>query len=578
MADIRVRMQIRYASTRPAPGIDVQVNEVGGRSYEVGRTDAEGRIDAVLRPVRRRRILNKLRDDPLDRPLLDVVLSDQSGNRVHTPPVAVFVLPPHFAPPPPDEPPTVPAGPPGSPTMLADAALVGALGNAAPGWVFQVRRDGAVWADATRGRARDARLGTTARAMTNDTIIHLASMSKTITAVAVAAMRDDWQAIARELANLGQSNAHSVNLRLWVASTGSSSEVLVPRVFAPLFADRGQAARFAPLLPARSHVRRALERFANTAGLEVSPVPAVPPGHFGLLLRAMSGEPVPAWTDPFLPLILDRLGPSPTIGTGVGTITIEDLITHRTDFAGRAPTTALLTAAEQAAIQTVQPAGGAARFDYWTFLRLLLREPAQRLSSTSYGNNNYILLTALIESCTETGFDDYVTRRLFFDARFQRIRRRVVDTAADALYYSGTPANRIGGLRLSDYTAWPGDGGFYATANQLTEWLYVLHARRPVDGVVRRAPLLSASAIADLFGSTGYFSLGIASRAGPAAAAHRFQHNGGTTVNGGGMAGNVAVVLGPSGSVYTALFVANSSIPGGADPPFEAAIAALPWS
>jgi len=62
----------------------------------------------------------------------------------------------------------------------------------------------------------------------------------------------------------------------------------------------------------------------------------------------------------------------------------------------------------------------------------------------------------------------------------------------------------------------------------------------------------------------------------PVTAQRRYQHNGGTSVAGGDVNGNVAIVIGPSGSVYTALYVANGRL--GADPPFEAAVGVLPWT
>ena len=302
-----------------------------------------------------------------------------------------------------------------------------------------------------------------------------------------------------------------------------------------------------------------------------------PPGYFGLLRRVLDHVAVPHYTDPFLPLIRGRLGAGATIGVGVDTITIADLLTHHTDLTSRALNPALHSAAEIAAVAPAEPNGGLARNDYWGFVKLLLAEPCNRVANINYGNNNYTVLTTVIEACTDTTFDDYVTRRLFFDPRFSRIRRRVVDPALGALYYSGTAPNWTGGLPLCDYSNWPGNGGFYATANQLTDWLHTLYKRTPVAGVSGNAPLISATGHSSLFGpTTGFFSLGIVNRDGPPDAAKRYQHNGGTGVNGASVNGNLAIVVTPSGSVYSALFVANGNV--GADPPFEAAVRKLPWA
>ena len=555
MTDIRISMRVRFASGQDAANLPVQVIEVGVTTYDVGKTRSDGTIDAFLRRRRQIRILWFAFDDPTDRPQLRVVISDPAGHSVQTPPLPIFVLPPEF-----------------NPSASASQALRPLVDANAPGYVFLVRKDGAVWADATRGLARANAPGVIAQDMANDTIVHLASMSKPITATALVAMIDDWRNMRDAVAAMGSPGAPTQILRL------GPLEIAVPSVLVPLFSDRSRAAAFLHgtwLAQVHPKARYALDAFANHGGT-ISPQPVAPPGYFGLLRRVIDQVAVPDDADPFLPLIRARLDPAATIGAGVDLITIGDLLTHRTDLASRPLNATLHTAAEIAAVAPSEPVGGLATNDYWGFVKLLLREPCNRQPNSNYGNNNFTVLTTVIEACTDTTFDDYVTRRLFFDDRFNRIRRRVVDPSQGALYYQGTAPNWTGGVLLSDYSNWPGNGGFYATANQLTDWLHALYTRAPVAGVSGNAPLISAAGLSKLFDTTAFFCLGIANRLGPPDAAKRYQHNGGTGPNGGSVAGNLAIIVTPSGSVYSALFVANGNV--GADPPFEAAVSKLPWA
>jgi hypothetical protein len=345
----------------------------------------------------------------------------------------------------------------------------------------------------------------------------------------------------------------------------------VPKVLTPLFADRTKAIEFLEtgLLPNNisPSVLAALRSFAyNNAS--ISPVPAVPPGYFGLLRRVLAGEQVPDFSDPFLPLISSRLGNSPIIGPNIGQITLRDLLIHNTNIPEDSMDMDLSATAKS------EPSGGLATFDTWGYLKLLLGRDYKRNNpeSTQYRNAHFTILSAIIETCTGTTFDDYVTNRLFSDERFNRIRRRVVDQGREAYYYTVNQGED--GRRLGDYTNWPGNGGFYATANQLTDWLHALYTGEMLHGMNGDAPLISSAGLNVLFGMVGYFSLGITNRGGQMAASNRYQHNGSTCAN-GCMNGNLAIVVAPSGVVFTALYVANGDVP--ADDGFNKVIDALTW-
>ncbi len=247
MADVRLVLHVKFANGQNAALLDVRASEAG-RTYDLGKTGPDGRIDRAVR--RRRKLLFGI-DDPTDNPMLQVAVSDLDG---HVARKAVstwfirplpFVLPAEFTPQP-DEAPAVPAAAAGSPSALADQALRPLVPPNAPGHVFLVRKDGVPWANATRGLARAAAFGVSARAMTNDTIVHLASMSKPITATAVVAMLEDWAGIRDAVAAIGTPGAPTVQLTVSIPGglQPGTRNFQVPRVLAPLFADRTRARSF----------------------------------------------------------------------------------------------------------------------------------------------------------------------------------------------------------------------------------------------------------------------------------------------------------------------------------------------
>jgi CubicO group peptidase (beta-lactamase class C family) len=583
MGDVRIKLHVWFANGHDAAGLDVRVDEVGGSSYQVGKTGDDGKIDAFVRGRRRRHAFGRTFEDPFDHPTLNLHLSDQAGHAINTPDVQTFILPPWFDPPPLAQSPTDPVLTPGTPSALADAAIRPIVEPNAPGYIVFVRKDGSEWANATRGLSRAPLPGISALAMTNDTIINLASMSKPITATALVAMIDDWTAMRDALAAIGTPGAPTRHIQVahWRFLSKALVDVDVPQVLAPLFANKQRAFEFLSLLPASvsSAVRDALALFANDFTTFVSIAPAVPAGYFGLLRRVLQGMAVPPYHSPFLPLIQSRLRAGTTAGLGIDTITIHDLLTHQTMFLRNDPSDldpTQHTPAEMAAVAHSEPAGGVATFDLWGFLSLLLRENGGE-SGRQYHNNNYTLLSAVIEACTETTFDDYVTRRLFSDPRFNNIRRRVVDPNRAAFYYQGTSPNWTGGTRYPDYSNWSGNGGFYATANQLTDWMHALYTGESLVNASGSAPLISPAGRTNLFSVTAYFSGGVATRTdGPPAANIRFQHNGSTSVGGGSVCGNLAIIDSPSHTIYTAFFAANGNLD--ADPPFRAAVVSLPWT
>jgi hypothetical protein len=186
------------------------------------------------------------------------------------------------------------------------------------------------------------------------------------------------------------------------------------------------------------------------------------------------------------------------------------------------------------------------------------------------------VLGGVVEACTEMPFDDFAIQRLFFDSRFSQIRRRVVDKDSGAWYYSGRRplwnGGQLpfggGGQPLPDYTGWSAAGGWYVTANQMTDWLHALYSREDVEGAKGPAPLVSSAGHDQLFGSNAFFSRGDTSV--PADNVIGYSHAGGTTLNNRSVNGKMSILVGPGSSVHTAFLAANGSL--SAHSPFDTAI------
>ena len=550
MTDIRLTFKVRYAEGMPARGLRVLATDQaadGLKPYDLGVTDGNGRIDKTLRLRKRQRVDSRLVDNLRGRPVFDITVSDRAGNSV-TRRKTPIVLPAEF-----------------SPSAIA-ARLLTAWDANAPGQVLLIRRNNEDWVDATRGAASIGSIRALDRPMTRDTIMHLASMTKPVTATAVAAMIDDWKAL--------HSAVHSPNGDLYRVRIGTRS-VEVPACLAALFSDRQQAALFVDgpwptTVP--SEFVTALRLFVQ-GPLTVRSAPEAPPGYYGLLKRVLRDDPVPDFDSKFLPLIRERLGDSP-IGGGVDQITITNLMRHFTGLVGK-PTANLHTQAELQAIQDTQPLGGAATFPLWPWMRLVLGETVPAATRV-YTNNNYIVLTAVIEACTETTYADYSIRRLFADPRFSTIRRNVADSLRSAKYYSGARLNFTGGWYLSDYTAFPGHGGLYVTAPQFLDWLHALYTKEPVTVPGGIAPLLSDSSHRELLEGARYAFVGTGPVFHPEEPKHRFEVAGGTNVNGAAVNGKFAIIPADSGALFTVFYCANGSLD--AAGPFNALRDKLTWA
>ena len=577
MSAFHLSAQLRFSDRSPAQGVRVKLHEHGGSDFDLGAADANGQVSADIRNKRQitvrdpRDLRKKIQvDDPLDHPLFDLTATDAFGRSFLPPPLPYgglsqvqVLLPPNLKA--------------NTPSNIADHALQPLVDDHAPGRVFMVRKNGAVWAEAAHGKARYP----APPAMTNDTIVHVASMSKPICATALLALVEDWAALRGAVAQVLAGAAvprQTLNLSMRIGRRNNPlGSVAVPDALAPLFASHPAArdfvnAGFATRLSA--DLAPWLNRFASDVRIVASPPPAIPPGYFGLLRRVMQGVPPPLSSDPFLPLLQSRLqaakpGTPFVAGANVGLISLGQLLTHSSALiddasAGQLP--------GWDALQHQPIDGSAVSYDLWAVARLLCEQAAN--ASGGYRNNNYTLLGAVVEACAEQAYDSYVEQRLLQDDRFSRIRRHVVNPAASASawYYRGQPPLWSLGIPFPDYSGYSAAGGFYATAAQMTDWLHALFTGQAVAQPGGARAMVSPAGVTALFGSVsaaGFFRGGTPDTNLPRGVVG-YRKDGGTglgnDVHGGSMNGEMSVLVGPAGAVHTAFFVGNGNFD--ASPPF----------
>lgn len=481
----------------------------------------------------------------------------------------------------------LPPRPPALPTSssVAEQALITAVGSAVPGWTYKARVGSTDYADAPHGWARvpGDPLGPAAgQPMRTDTIIHVASMSKPICVTAFVALREDWQELADGVAGRGPLAAtatvalHLRVPRLGVPGVSAPLDVRVPRWLLPGFSSE-LLARKLLAAGAEAHVstsvRDALEGVASGMAVAASHVP-VPPGYPALLSAVLSGAGVPHDSDPFLPLMEARLrekaavlgvpftpgGPGSTANV-IGQITLKQLVRHNTKLRGGITDPSLTPGATQ-----TQPCGGQVTCDLWACMVALLNQPAD--AGTGYKNSDYAVLGAVVEQCSGMDYDDYVAVRLLSDARFASLRRYVTEPDKSALYYSGA-GPWTSGNAFPDYRGWTADGGFYYTADQITDWLHTLYsvglvARTALDG--GSAPIVSTAGRDLLFGTSAYFSAGASNTHSSNALVPTgwttYTHNGGTGFGCGSCNGDMGLAVSSGGEVVTAFFCANGKTDG----------------
>jgi CubicO group peptidase (beta-lactamase class C family) len=449
---------------------------------------------------------------------------------------------------------------------------------AAPGCIFMVRRDGQPFVTLGRGWARLPIPGASAPPvdehlpMTEDTVVHIASMAKPICAAAVVALMDDWNELKDGLANLpSPPTAEPPN------PVDSS---VVPPLLRPLFDDPRLAMRVDTAsmqripAPWRPWVQAAADRERAH--------PSVPwrasPFQGGLLLSVLRVGGALDGDSLLMDLILPRLRAESAVTGAIVTSTARNLTTtlktllwHESGLRDESDTDGV----------AVEPEEGLAVYPLWQRVINVLGDGTP--FEQTYRNSNYTILGAMIEAVTEVRYADWVRYRVIGDvARFPSIERRAAPHALAARYYgedvgTGDPA-ALAGTYHSDYTNWGANGGFYVTAAQFTDWMYALYAGLQVRG---GKAIVSAAGRDLLFGARPFFSGGsrLAGPSGGGTLYFGFEKNGGTGVNGGSCNGVLKIFTPQAGGpVYTAFLLANGPVKAEDlfNPMFDALMAELP--
>lgn len=510
-----------------------------------------------------------------------------------------------------------------TPSSVAMTAISADVGAQAPGWEYKARLNGADYADAPFGFAQTAVPPKTGLAMTNDTIIHVASMSKPVCATAYVAMLDDWTDLANGVNGTGPLAAtiavaiHSgppptqpqpvslagTQVPLWLVPALFSGPLAAALVKVGVLNIVPQGLKATVSAVASNTAWCSMVGVIPPIGRGTSRAPVVPaeiqplPGYYGLLTLIIEGVVAPQPTEYFLLFTQGNLqakaaalGVSYQVGEGMGSVTIGQLITHMSGIPnGFLPTnvnvmnpilvpwTTFMQPANGGPV-TVQPTnGGPVLFDIWAYLLAFVSQPAN--CQTGYKNDDYNILGQVIAACVGMDYDDYVYARLFSDPQFGALRRYVTNAPNSAWYYTGAGPNFSGGIPFPNYLGFGACGGFYYTADQITQWMYTLYKGTSVQratGAGSSGPLVSQAGHNMLFGTTGYFSAGNFPSAGnsaPLSGWITYPHNGGTQVGNGSCNGDMAVAVGPNGDVVTAFFCANGSL--NADVPFNDALNAI---
>jgi CubicO group peptidase (beta-lactamase class C family) len=428
-----------------------------------------------------------------------------------------------------------------APAVLAGKLLRNGVLERWPGCQFVMRRDGELFADASIGWARapwddDGPVG-----MTGEAIIHVASMAKPITATALFALIDDWNAV-------------------WNALQGP------PPTLTTTFPPELRVPNLPPAILFALSSTKAAKQVVSAVGEQLSPAwlavfQAVVAANVS---SGMAAPPGPTVTDvvrlgaldvsrPFLPLLQASLPAGTVVGAGVDSVTLQQLLVHRSGLRNGVPGVPTSIA------QEVTPTGRA-HFDVWAYLGLYLAQPAD--SVNDYRNDNYTILGAVVQALSRSTLTDFTRRRLLADPRFATIDRHPTDPTRACRYYDA-PHTELWwppGVYHPDYEEFGGAGGWYVSGSAFTDWMYVVASGTAIGG----KPLVSDSARQALFGDTGYFGGGdIHDDLGPV---RLYVKNGGTGVSGGSTNGFLGVAIGYDGRIDTLFLCYNAS--GGADSAF----------
>ena len=389
-------------------------------------------------------------------------------------------------------------------------------GNQVPGCVFYITRNGQPVADGSFGWARMPGAPDGQLEMSPDSVVHIASVGKFFCAVAILRLIEEWNLIF----DTGKKFDRNGNLR-------------PPQHFGYW----------------EKSLFHAVWRLDSKIDLDTKVFPLVEPYLDQDLIATYRARP----TGNAYP------------GASVGDISLRQLLTHTSRLVKNFDVSDLggLTRNE---VFNEPGDDGPATYDLKRIVTALLRKDAVP-SSLGYNNAAYSVLGAVVTAAVGT-YDGWVEQRLFADARFSDLARKVIDYPRGARYYARQGTSFRGGNRHPDYSGFSASGGWYTSARQFCDWIEALMQKEPVSvmpnldntGLFNFAtfgPIISDPDVLfdETLGLDGAYAAGRLNGA---------TKNGGTGVGGGSTNGRFAFLRGYGDERVCAFTVVNANL--GANP------------
>jgi len=324
-------------------------------------------------------------------------------------------------------------------------------GDAVPGCVFLVTRNGQPYADGSFGWARMPGAPDGPLAMSTSTLVHTGSVGKLICAVAVVKLIQVWNSIIE----------HSMKLQ-------------------PL----SGPARWRPrpgfvVAPEDLALQQQAYHHGAKISLDTKAYPLLENSLDTSLIAGYRARP----TNNSYP------------GAHVRDITIRQLLDHTSSVSGLKPNgsyrddflDADLGGRTRSQVVLEPSDDSACVYDLKTVTTALLRLDTPGDSQIRYSNSAYTVLGALIESATGRPYTEWARSKLFAEARFDDIRRNALPAARRARYYwkpsPGASSFQVGNLH-PDYTQFSASGGWYMSASAFCDWFECIMQKSPINGLV----------------------------------------------------------------------------------------------
>jgi CubicO group peptidase (beta-lactamase class C family) len=319
-----------------------------------------------------------------------------------------------------------------TPSKAADAGLSKVYDTKLKGWIFYAQKNKQPLAVAGHGLARRVPVdGLPARAYDENTLVHVASVSKLICAVGVLRLIEDWNEIFQ------QTTVQPSGRRSYVGPSRSGDEFLIARV---------------------EEVGRAI---------------SIDDKYYSLV------EPFLVWKADFfrrpdlsMTTIEVRFS---TPGLGVQNVTIKELLQHRSGLTDDKKKEGQARMASYGGFEDVDifDEVTADNMCFFDLVKACVVVCAADVGTKDgvYSNVGFDLLSGLVQFNVGCNFEDWARKKLFPDARFDDIAKRPVDPARAAYYYGESDGGAALGVFHPDYRHFSFTGGFYTSPRAICDWV-----------------------------------------------------------------------------------------------------------